>query len=324
MEPSAETVRTASARPRSDADDAEPTDSAGDDATDDAGAAEARGGPAEGEIVLSIQRCPFCRDSVSPEGGETVACLRCLARHHASCWRESTRCGSCGDDRVLGRPQPPLTVGRSPPPFRTLRAWREQSSVQDRTARSRAPASRARRLALAGGACLLALAGYLISEVRSLEARLAEARSAELRSAQRAWSLEQDLRWEKERAAREEQEREDEWRRVREAARPGGPHAPGVAFAPTTFEIEANAKDGYQAIPGLPGGFLGLWGHDDGSHVHTAFAVYGEELSQSLSPEGERAYEVTNGGFVYRVALVTDARPGSRVEVTRAPVRDGE
>lgn len=34
----------------------------------------------------------------------TVACVACLARHHAGCWEEAARCAACGHAERLERP----------------------------------------------------------------------------------------------------------------------------------------------------------------------------------------------------------------------------
>src|SRR4029077_16446501 len=34
-------------------------------------------------------RCPFCHDTIVPARDKWVACVSCLARHHASCWYEA-------------------------------------------------------------------------------------------------------------------------------------------------------------------------------------------------------------------------------------------
>ena len=51
--------------------------------------------PPDVTVARSFVRCPFCHAAVAPEGSDWVACRACLARHHASCWRESGRCGTC-------------------------------------------------------------------------------------------------------------------------------------------------------------------------------------------------------------------------------------
>lgn len=49
-------------------------------------------------------RCPFCHDEASAQ--DTVACVACLARHHATCWDEAARCASCGHRERLERSSP--------------------------------------------------------------------------------------------------------------------------------------------------------------------------------------------------------------------------
>jgi hypothetical protein len=49
-------------------------------------------------------RCPYCHSDVSPDARDWVACRKCLARHHATCWKESGACASCGElEPLLGR-----------------------------------------------------------------------------------------------------------------------------------------------------------------------------------------------------------------------------
>lgn len=64
----------------------------------------------------SPTRCPYCHDDCSDDV-EVVACRGCVAKHHAECWEENGRCGSCGDGRALreGGPAPraPLADGLS-------------------------------------------------------------------------------------------------------------------------------------------------------------------------------------------------------------------
>jgi hypothetical protein len=46
-------------------------------------------------------RCPYCHADVNTEANDWVACRQCLARHHASCWREHGACATCGQRRAL-------------------------------------------------------------------------------------------------------------------------------------------------------------------------------------------------------------------------------
>ena len=59
------------------------------------------------DVRIAANRCPFCHEGVEVEG--SVACLVCLGRHHAACWTELNRCGSCGGTRVLAEGSPPKT-----------------------------------------------------------------------------------------------------------------------------------------------------------------------------------------------------------------------
>ena len=52
-------------------------------------------------VTGSFVRCPFCHSDVVPEAADWVACRACLARHHAPCWSESGRCGTCGHPNAL-------------------------------------------------------------------------------------------------------------------------------------------------------------------------------------------------------------------------------
>jgi hypothetical protein len=51
--------------------------------------------------AASPVRCPYCHSDVSPDARDWVACRKCLARHHASCWRESGACASCRGNEPL-------------------------------------------------------------------------------------------------------------------------------------------------------------------------------------------------------------------------------
>jgi hypothetical protein len=57
--------------------------------------------PDEIKLAVSPARCPFCHAGVSLETQDWVACEGCLARHHATCWRENGSCSSCGGRRTL-------------------------------------------------------------------------------------------------------------------------------------------------------------------------------------------------------------------------------
>jgi hypothetical protein len=52
-------------------------------------------------VAAGALRCPFCRAAVDLATQEWVACESCLARHHATCWREHGSCSSCGSTRRL-------------------------------------------------------------------------------------------------------------------------------------------------------------------------------------------------------------------------------
>lgn len=54
---------------------------------------------------LSPVRCPFCHVDLATLDGGWVACRGCLARHHVECWRESSRCASCGSPDHLEAPR---------------------------------------------------------------------------------------------------------------------------------------------------------------------------------------------------------------------------
>lgn len=67
-------------------------------------------------------RCPYCHDSVDVASRDWIACADCLARHHAECWRETGRCGTCRGETPLepphasGVPAPAPARSTSPPP----------------------------------------------------------------------------------------------------------------------------------------------------------------------------------------------------------------
>src|SRR5205823_2206801 len=46
-------------------------------------------------LALAPSRCPFCHATFQLESQETCVCATCLARHHATCWRENGSCASC-------------------------------------------------------------------------------------------------------------------------------------------------------------------------------------------------------------------------------------
>ncbi|MCO5166542.1 MAG: hypothetical protein M9894_09275 [Planctomycetes bacterium] len=54
--------------------------------------------------ATSPVRCPFCHDQVAVDAPGWVACVACLARHHAACWREAGCCGACGRAEVMSPP----------------------------------------------------------------------------------------------------------------------------------------------------------------------------------------------------------------------------
>jgi hypothetical protein len=65
-------------------------------------------------FARDAQRCPFCHAKVVLETDEWVACKQCLARHHAACWGESSRCSSCQSDvPMVATPPRPERPGRS-------------------------------------------------------------------------------------------------------------------------------------------------------------------------------------------------------------------
>jgi hypothetical protein len=54
-------------------------------------------------VASSASRCPFCHVAVDLEAQEWVACESCLARHHATCWRDHGSCSSCAGTKSIGR-----------------------------------------------------------------------------------------------------------------------------------------------------------------------------------------------------------------------------
>jgi hypothetical protein len=64
------------------------------------------------KLATSASRCPYCHADVTERGPrDWVACEGCLARHHASCWKEHRHCASCHGTRALvPRMQPTLAT----------------------------------------------------------------------------------------------------------------------------------------------------------------------------------------------------------------------
>lgn len=54
-----------------------------------------------------------------------MACAVCLARHHAECWVESPRCGSCGQAEGLFRRGPAVSAPASRDEQRAALAFRK-------------------------------------------------------------------------------------------------------------------------------------------------------------------------------------------------------
>src|SRR5947209_358484 len=62
-------------------------------------------------LIEKTQRCPFCHEGVALEG-DWFACRQCLARHHAACWRETSRCSACqGDQALITGSSSPIPAG---------------------------------------------------------------------------------------------------------------------------------------------------------------------------------------------------------------------
>lgn len=60
-----------------------------------------------------VARCPYCRSDLDP--AEAVACVTCLARHHADCWEEHGECAACrGVERFAGIERTPRAPAREP------------------------------------------------------------------------------------------------------------------------------------------------------------------------------------------------------------------
>lgn len=59
------------------------------------------------DVVVTQNRCPFCRDDVRAGAKDWVACAACLARHHEPCWGEGGgKCAACGHDERLRAESP--------------------------------------------------------------------------------------------------------------------------------------------------------------------------------------------------------------------------
>jgi hypothetical protein len=65
-------------------------------------------------VVSTVSRCPFCHVPVDLAAQEWVACESCLARHHASCWRDHGSCSTCGSTKQIApapvRSRAPMTA----------------------------------------------------------------------------------------------------------------------------------------------------------------------------------------------------------------------
>ncbi len=99
-------------------------------------------------VPSSLVRCPYCHADVNVERDVWVACKACLARHHATCWREGGACASCRTAEFVSMraPEPPpptrgsrvapvalLAVGAAlliVPIFLGLRAAREREAAR--------------------------------------------------------------------------------------------------------------------------------------------------------------------------------------------------
>jgi hypothetical protein len=69
------------------------------------------------DVLVTVNRCPFCHDDVGAGDRSAVACRRCLARHHTACWNEAGHCSACrGTERLA-----PEIVRRRPRAFFALR-----------------------------------------------------------------------------------------------------------------------------------------------------------------------------------------------------------
>lgn len=85
------------------------------------------------KVERSPTRCPFCHQSLAPEGEEWIACAQCLGRHHTACWAEGGACAACGhaaplsaaeaQGRTAGAPEAQAPAARA---RETLRAFDQQ------------------------------------------------------------------------------------------------------------------------------------------------------------------------------------------------------
>jgi tetratricopeptide (TPR) repeat protein len=74
-------------------------------------------------VPSSLVRCPYCHEDVHVERDVWVACKSCLARHHATCWREGGACASCRTAEFVSMraPQaPPSATGSRAAPVAYL------------------------------------------------------------------------------------------------------------------------------------------------------------------------------------------------------------
>ncbi len=55
--------------------------------------------PERDDVKVAGNRCPYCHEDVPRETADV--CRDCLARHHAACWAEAPRCGTCGCTEVM-------------------------------------------------------------------------------------------------------------------------------------------------------------------------------------------------------------------------------
>ena len=54
------------------------------------------------QVTGAPTRCPFCHDGIEPDQEAWAVCKACLARHHASCWREGgARCAGCAGTKAF-------------------------------------------------------------------------------------------------------------------------------------------------------------------------------------------------------------------------------
>lgn len=62
-----------------------------------------------------LSRCAYCHDDLDPAAA--VACVGCLARHHAGCWDDHGACAACREvDRFVGVERTPGAPEKAPPP----------------------------------------------------------------------------------------------------------------------------------------------------------------------------------------------------------------